>query len=591
MSHTDLRQEKSFTTLWTSNLLGLLFLVLNGFLTLSCTREPIPSELAPDLIIHSGRIVTVDEDFSITEALAIKGETLVAVGTNDEVVQLAGERTKIIDLEGKTVIPGIIDSHMHAFQYGLRAFKQLFFETEEILTKESVLETIKERADNTPPGEWIVIRGPYSLDFMEEGRLPDRWELDPVTPDHPLYWNVHGHVGQINSYAIKLAGITSRTRDPEGGLIERRSDGEPTGLLLESSAHVLVTRLIPDYSFEEKLDAEKKAVARFASAGITSLVNTGEDRENVLVLQELWRRKELVVRWHLAYWFRPADYNGKSYDQIEAAVRNVGPAIGFGDEWLKIGGIKLSLDGGIEGAYNREPFSQEAQQVLGEGWRGMLVWDKDTFRSVLRAAAKYDARMFVHVLGDAALDIALDTMEEVDQEYSIVGKRWTLEHGGLLPTRKNLEQAKRLGLVVSTQQAMGWSIGLSFKKSWGQKRGANLFPNRTWLDAGLVVKGGSDAAPIDPMFGIWSYVTRKDLAGEVSQPEQIISREEALRLYTINGAYGTFEEDVKGSIEVGKVADLVVLSDDLLTVPEEKIKDIEVLKTIIGGKIVYERQP
>lgn len=550
----------------------------------------IPPEMAPDRIFHHGKVVTVDKDFSLAEAVAIKDGKFIAVGKNAAVRRLAGRKTEMVDLGGKTVIPGIIDSHIHAFAYGLRAFKQLYFETGEIYTRERVLQIIKDRVARTPPGEWIVARGPDSLDFFKDGRLPNRWELDPVTPNNPLYWNVHGHVGQVNSYGLRLAGITRDTPAPKGGIIGRRADGEPTGLLLEGSAHAPVTRLLPQYTFNEKLEAVKRGAQRFAEVGITSVMSPGEDKANFPVLIELWRRKELVVRWYQLIWFRPTEYGGKSSEEIEAGVRNLGPAMGFGDEWLRLGGIKLALDGGIEGTYTREPYTEEAQSQFGRSWHGMLVWDVKDFKNILRAAAKNDVRMFVHQLGDLALDITLDTMEEVHKEYPLVGKRWSLEHAGILPTKRNLEQAKRLGLQASTQQPMGWSIGLSFKKNWGERQGSNFAPNKTWSKAGVIVKAGSDAAPFDPMFGIWTYVTRKDLNGVVSDPAEKVTRKEALRFYTINGAYGTFEEDIKGSIEVGKLADMVVLSDDLLTVPADKIKGIKVEMTVIGGKTVFERK-
>ena len=550
------------------------------------TNAPtVPDALAPDLILHGGKVVTVDNDFRIAEAVAIKDSRFVAVGRDDEVVRLAGQNTEVTDLQGKTAIPGIIDSHIHAFATGLRLAKQLNFSDREDLSVGGMLEEIRERADTTPSGEWLVVRGPYALDFINEGRLPDRWELDTVTGDHPFYLMMQGHLGVVNSRALELAGVTKDTPDPGGGSYMRDPEtGELTGIMLEWTAFDPFLKLMPDYDFDDKIDATIDVMKAFSAAGITSLLNPGESRDNVAVLVELSRRKELTVRWHVLYFAWAQEFAGRPYDEVAGALRGLGSANGFGDDRLRIGGIKIVADGGFEGAYMREPFMEE---TFGPGWRGIPTWDDESLRTVLRAANDNNVRPFVHELGDAALDMVLDAMDEADKERPILGKRWTLEHGGIMPSARNIEQIKRMGVVVSTQQPMGWAVGATTKRFWGAGRGGNMTPNRTWLDAGITVKGGSDVAPYDPMLGIWSYVTRKNMAGDDMDPAEAITREEALRLYTINGAYGTFEEDVKGSIEAGKLADLVVLSDDLLTVPEDRIREIKVLKTIVGGETVF----
>ena len=545
----------------------------------------IPDELAPDLIMHHGKIITADSDFRVAEAVAVKGSRFVAVGSNAYVLTMQGRHTDMVDLGGKTVIPGIIDSHIHAFGLGIRRAKHLSFSDYADLTLEGMLQAIGKRADATPAGDWMVVRGPHALDFISEGRLPTRWELDTVTGDHPFYLMMQGHLGVVNSRALELAGITKETPHPVGGRYLRdEATGDLTGGMLEMTAFDPFLRLIPDDSFEDKMEATRKVNEVFSTVGITSLLNPGESRGNIAVLEELWKRKELTVRWNVLYWAWAKDYAGKSYEESTAMLQNLGPASGLGDEWLKIGGIKLVADGGFEGAYMREPFLEDE---FGHGWRGIPLWEPEPLKTVLRAARDTNVGVFMHVLGDAALDLGLDAMDAVDAERSIAGRRWTLEHGGIQPTRRNLEQAKRMGIVVSTQQPMGWAVGATTRRFWGPERGGNMKPNRTWLDGGVVVKGGSDVGPFEPMLGIWSCVTRRNMAGEPMDPSEAITREEAIRLYTINGAYGTFEEDVKGSIEVGKLADFVMLSDDLLEVPEDKIKDIQVLATYVGGNEVF----
>jgi predicted amidohydrolase YtcJ len=545
----------------------------------------LPDQIAPDLILHNGKVVTVDSQFSIAQSVAIKGSRIVAVGSDQEMRAMAGRKTGYEDLGGKTVIPGLIDSHIHAFGIAVRRTKQLVFSEHHGLTLHSMLEEIKQWADITPPGEWVVSRGPHALDFIADGRLPDRWELDTVTGDHPFYLMMQGHLGVVNSRALELAGIDSNTPDPEGGRYYRHPEtGEPTGLMLERPAFQPFLRQIPDYTMEDKLQATREMNEIYASLGITSLLNPGEERDNVAALEELWRRKQLAIRWNTLYWVMPSQYAGKPYDEVADMLRGLGPANGFGDEWLRIGGIKLLADGGFEGAYMREPFMEDE---FGPGWRGIQMWDTESLTTVLRAARDTNCGVFIHELGDAALDQVLDVMDTVDQEKSITGRRWTLEHGGILPSAHNLEQARRMGIVVSTQQPMGWAVGATTRRFWGEKRGSNMKPNRTWLDAGVVVKGGSDVGPFDPMLGLWTCVTRTNVSGEPMDPSEAITREDALRIYTINGAYGTFEEDNKGSIEPGKLADMVVLSEDVLTVPEEQIRDIRVLTTYVGGREAY----
>ena len=551
------------------------------------SRSYVPDNLAPDLILHHGKIVTADDDFHVAQAVAIKDSKFVGVGGNQDVMGMAGRSTEVVDLGSKTAIPGIIDSHIHAFATGLRRSYQLNFSDYEIRSLEQMLKAIKERADSLPPREWIVVRGPHALDFITEGRLPTRWELDTVTGDHPFYLMMQGHLGVVNSRALQLAGVTKDVLDPVGGKYYRDSaTGDLTGVMLERAAFQPFLRLMRDYTFDEKLEATRRIMRSFSEVGMTSLLNPGESRENVAVLEELWRRKELTVRWNMLYFAFPPEYAHKSYEEVSDKLLRLGPANCFGDDWLKIGGIKIQADGGFEGAYMREPYLEDE---LGKGWRGIPTWDPESLETVFRAARDTNVGVFVHVLGDAALDMVLDAMDEVDRQGSILGRRWTLEHGGIHPTQRNLEQAKRMGIIVSTQQPMGWAVGATTRRFWGLERGSNMTPNRTWLDGGVLVKGGSDVAPFEPMLGIWSCVTRRNMAGEPMEPAQAISREEALRLYTVNAAYGTFEESTKGSIEVGKLADLVVLSDDLLAVPEDQIKDILVLSTYVGGKQVFSR--
>jgi len=554
----------------------------------NCAAAP-SSALEPDLILHDGHIVTVDFGFSIEQAVAIKDARFVAVGNNDEIMNLAGPGTSIIDLKGKTVIPGLIDSHIHAYDYGLHITKHVMFSTGEHLTIASMLERIRKWAEKTPPGQWIYARGPYSLDFIAEGRLPNREELDTVTPDNPFIMNMQGHVGAVNSEAIRIAGINGDTPDPKNGkFMKDPKTGKLTGILYEFPAFGPFLKHIPEYSLADKLNAVRKADEVFNSLGLTTVVNLWAALDDLAVLKRLALDNELTVRWNVMLKLTPADFAGKTREEVDDKLRAIGPPIRFGNDWLKLNGVKIIYDGFVETADMHKPYMQD---VFGKGWHGIKFWNKRTLKYVLLACAKNEVQVSIHVVGDAALDDVLNVMAEVDKEYPVAGRRWTLEHAGTMPTSTDIALAKRMRIIISTQQSMGWSIDESFKKSWGKKRGSYFAPNKTWLTSlgHPYLKAGSDNRPINPFIGFWAYITRKDVDGVVNHPEEALDRKDTLKLYTANGAYGMFEEKNRGSIEQGKLADLVVLDRDIMSVPVDEIKDMKPAVTIVGGKVVYKR--
>jgi predicted amidohydrolase YtcJ len=365
-------------------------------------------------------------------------------------------------------------------------------------------------------------------------------------------------------------------------------NGELNGWLLEDEA-LRVVFLFPGDSVEQTVEGIRSMSRRLNAVGITGVINqlagtaTGA---TFRALDRLRRQNELTLRWRFNYSLPGA----VALDEMREAIGNLGPPTGYGDEWLQLGALgELSFDGWwepMDTAYLREPYegSYSRQQGTGD-----LRYSIEMVRAICLAAAESDIQMSVHVAGSAALDELLNIYEEVNEVYPISSKRWTVEHGGFFPTPRNLAQAKKLGVIVATQQSISHYVPKALQEMLGERRAGNLFPNRTWLQAGIKVAGGSDfpGAPLSPLLGIYASVTRKTAIGELAAGEAI-SREEALQLYTINAAHISFEEGLKGSIEAGKLADFVVLSDDLLSVPEETIKDIEILMTAVGGKIVYE---
>ncbi|HUG88405.1 MAG TPA: amidohydrolase [Actinomycetota bacterium] len=544
--------------------------------------------LEPDLVLANGRVYTVDDDFSTAEAVAIKGDTIVGVGSTDEVRRLAGDDTRVVDLEGRTVVPGFMDSHLHPIYAGKNLPQVQFAECRTI---SEMLAMVKERADSLPAGEWFRGSNHWTPDQLEERRLPYRDELDGAAPDNPFWANTAFHRAMANSPALDACGINRDTPEKFAGgsgyVFKDPETGEPNGHLLETAMFCVMGQE-PPQGVEEVLEGIDRVQDLFLQNGITSVIDQGDVGPpfgNFQLMQRLHREGKLKVRWRMNHiGFEMAEMPVEAISDHIASLRVLS---GFGQDWLRMGAVgELVLDGFIEDNYSREPY---AEDTFGEGWRGILLFRPDTVMAICRAAAEHGLQMNVHVQGDGALDLALDTFESVHGGSPINGLRWTLEHGALTPTENNLRQIGEMGVVLSTQQPLYYWHSNDAIKFLGPEA-ENFFPNRTWHENGVFLRGGSDfdTAPLSPLFGIWTIVTRRNILGEVVGASQALPREEALKMYTRNGAISVFEDDVKGSIEPGKLADLAILSDDLMAVPEENIKDIEVAGTIVGGGAAYD---
>ena len=560
----------------------VFFLLLTAVFLANCGEGLVPEQVAADTIFYNGKVITVDESFSIASAMAIKDGRFLAVGQDEDMLSLAGLATDRIDLEGQTVVPGFIDSHIHAIRPTGHTVS--LDDTKSIA---EILTAFEEKARQVPPGTWIASFPFMSVDQIEERRLPNRWELDRVSPDHPAFIFYHGHLVAVNSRALREAGMTGATSQ-RGWVITDPSTGEPNGWLLEDVGQSMLSffsRGGPDDILEEI----QRISHDLNAAGITGVIyqTAGTPtRDSFKALAQLRREDALTLRWRFNYALPRA-----APEEIAETIASLGPPTGYGDEWLRMGGLgEISFDGWwepMDTAYVREPYAGSYSKHQGTG---DLRFTPEFLQAVCLAAAENDIQMSVHVAGSAALDELLDIYEAVNEVHPISDKRWTIEHGAFLPTEKNLQQAKTLGLIVTTQQSISYFNPQAIREMLGERRAANLFPNKTWLEAGVTVAGGSDfpASPLSPLLGIYASVTRKTISSELG-PEEAITRRQALELYTTNAARISFEENRKGSIEAGKLADFVVLSDDLLSVPEEEIKDIEVLRTVVGGKTVYEK--
>lgn len=537
----------------------------------------------PDIIFFNANVITVDSRFRKAQAVAIAGNRIVDVGKDEEVVKRAGPHTRRVDLGGKTVVPGFIDAHVHAIHLGVSLLPG-YVQFDHCRSIGDMLTAIARKAESTPLGEWVQGSGHFDYDLIQEGRFPGRWELDRAVPNHPFFMRIRGHLGVANSKAFEVLGITKNSPVPAGGYVFKDERGELSGLLLDNAVYDLAMPQLPRTSHEEWISAIRMMTQRFLREGITSAVN--QSGETWPYLQELHQRGELATRWQ-ANLQGSSNYFHRPVEAIPKAVRDLGPVTGHGDAWLRAGAIgELHSDGLIEAPWMHEPY---AQDEFGPGWKGLLRHDRETLRAICLAAADRGFQMEVHAAGDAAMEMVLDIYEEVNRQVSVRDRRWLVTHGGIFPSPRSVERARNLGIIVSTQQPVLWTQSHYYKRFWGEKSVANLFANRTWLEGGVLINGSSDVG-ISALLGIYMYVTRKNFFGETLGAEQAISREEALKLFTIYGAYSTFEEKLKGSIEEGKLADLAVLSDDPLTVPEEKIKEIQVLMTVVDGKIAYEKQ-
>lgn len=558
-----------------------------------------------DMILYNGKVVTVDKHFSIAQAVAVKDGVIVAVGKNDQILKLSSPETKRIDLQGKTVIPGLIDAHAHMDREGLKYINLSLAGARSI---DDIVTIIKGETKRAKPGEWIVTMPIGDPPFFEnvpailkEKRFPTRWDLDKVSPDNPVYirgiwgyWDKPPIVSVANSYVLRLANITKETLPPHQGIsiLKDPDTGQPTGVITEDSfvgsVEFSLLRMIPRFTYEQRVKALRDSQKMYLSRGVTSTYEGhGIAPEVIAVYKELHDRKELTIRSHLVISPTPA----LSVSELEAMMRDwaaYAAGKGFGDTVLRIGGIFI---GGI--GNNPDVARIRAMEAPYTGWAGFYYdhFSSERFRNVVLLAARYNLRVNVITSDRNSIDTTLSVFEEVNKAYPITDKRWVIQHPATFSPAQ-IDRFKKLNLIPEVIPAKStiWKGGSARLRALPKERQPEFAPFKSVMRAGLPLVLATDNAPYDPFVTLYATVARKDRdTGEVVLPDERLTREEALRAMTINGAYETFQEDVKGSIEQGKYADLAVLKDDYLSVQEDSIKDIEVLMTIVGGRIVYEK--
>ncbi len=541
-------------------------------------------DVAADLILYNGRVVTMDDAQPRATAVAVRDGRFVGVGDEADLRPLVGRRTERLDLGGRAVVPGLIDTHNHLSTTGLGLLQVSLDGCADIA---DLVGRIVARARTTRPGEWVVtaeVGEPAISHALAERRYPTRADLDPLLPDHPVCIQAP-HVLILNSAALERIGVHRDTPDPPGGAIGREPGGAPNGLFFERPAMALVERHLPPLTHADRVAGIRLACQAYNRAGLTSVCEHGASLAAVAAYQELWARGELTVRAYLHVGLEPTLSLAETDDFMAHLAFTAGP--GFGDDWLRVGGLKVFVDGGvgIGTALMRERY----RTASGGLSRGMQVLPTDKLLWILRLANKYGLRMAQHDSGGAAIDLVLDCYERVNRERPIADRRFVLVHCQF-PSEANMAAIKRLGAVVVTQTVFLYSMGLGYVRYLGPVLANQAIPLRRWLDAGVPVALGSDAPvnPYAPLLGLWHAAAREDRqSGQVIGADQRVTVAEALRAYTVAGAHVTFDEGKKGCISPGQLADLVVLDDDPLTCPLERVKDLAVELTMVGGRVVH----
>jgi predicted amidohydrolase YtcJ len=532
----------------------------------------------PDLILHHGKVVTVDPQFSIAEALAIVGDRFLAVGSHADVEDLAGPETRRLHLNGRTVLPGIFDGHVHASSLGVNLGK---VDLSEATSIDDVQRRIAAAAAEREPGEWIEASPQWHETSLAEHRLPTRRELDAAAPHHPVYVpRGTRFFAAANTAALRAAGYDRNTPDPPGGRLGRDAGGELDGFLENPLAFEPVRRLVPPLTPAGRDQALARAQRALNAVGITSAIDPALTAEDVRAYQHRWENGAMTVR---TTGIIAPDRSVPLHSSAEDLLRFLdGWALtsGFGDDRFRIGPFKLWVDGFIETAWLKDCYANDPS------FHGVQAVPRDVLLAVMRRANELDWQVALHVVGDAAIEMALEVFADVDRERSIAGRRWTLMHA-LFPTPRAMQLCKQLGVCVSIQQGFSYTYGETMVKLWGRERAAYATPHRRWLDAGFKPAGGSDVMPFNPFISWWSMVTRETKTAGILGAEYATTRREAIEMYTVNPPFLTFEERLKGSIERDKLADLVVLSADPLSCPTDEIKSIRPLATVVGGEVVY----
>ena len=535
----------------------------------SCAPTPDPA----DLVLLGGSVVTLSEA-GVAEGIAIRGDRIVAVGSSSEVRAYVGPETRVVELDGRSVIPGLADNHFHGIGGGPGV------DLSRARSIADVVEAVAARAAEIRAGEVIRTNSDWHEGQLAEQTLPYRDDLDRATSDHAVVVVRGGHEYILNSAALARWSIDESTPAVSGGRIGRYEDGRLNGELVDRAKNFVVLPPVPERSEADMLAALAESHRTLNSRGLTSIRYPGSSPFQYGALQQLKETERLNIRVEFLL-------RAPRSPQSLAQIMNEWPAPGAGDAWLKIGGVKLGVDGGFEGGLMREPY----EEPWGEGgaFSGLQTVPREPFVETVRALHASGWRVATHAVGDAAIDLVLDAYEVANADAPLQGLRWVIEHG-FIPRDDQFPRMRALGLSVAAQDHL-YLAAPSLAEYWGEDRAAWTTPLRAYLDADIPVSLGTDSpvVPYDPWWVLHHFTTRETISAGVFGADQRVTRLEALRAATEGYAYLTFSEDERGSLEVGKLADLAVTAMDYLTCADPCLESMQVDLTVVGGRIVWER--
>ena len=550
----------------------------------------------PELIIHHGKIITVDSKFAVVDAMAVHGDRIVATGSNDRILALAGPKTQQIDLQGKTVLPGLMDSHLHAVSSAMFEFDHSVPDME---TLGDVLNHVQARAKALRNGEWVVVSQVF-ITRLRDQRYPTRRELDKAAPNNPVLFRT-GPDAVLNSQALKLNGIDKKYVVPAGVPCRVERDGvtaEPTGILRNCDVKYKSPEKQP--TREDYLRRVRMLLADYNSVGITSISDGDTSDEDVEIFKRLKESRQLTCRTFMVLHVEAKE----PFDKIEARIHQAAQnPLHQPNDMLWLRGIKSFLDGGMltGSAYMLQPWGvSRVYSITDPTYRGMRYIEPERLYRLARLALENGFQFTVHAVGDAAVQAIVEAYERVNRDFPVHDLRPSITHANFM-TADIIHKMRELGIVANLQPDWLYLDGATLQKQFGDARLEYFQPYKTLFEQGVVVGGGSDHMQkigsfrsinqYNPFLGMWITLTRQPRwTDRPLHLKQRLTREQAIRLYTINNAYLTFEEKSKGSLEEGKLADFIVLDRDILTCPLDEVKDIQVDETYLGGRQVYRRR-
>ena len=558
--------------------LGLTAILVGGFSLRDWLRlapaaaQARPAGHEPDLVVVNARVYTMEPAQPRAEAFAVKNGRFLAVGSTADIRNIITRGTRVIDAEKMTVTPGFIDTHCHPSGIG-----ELYGVNTDLRSIEAIKTALRKKAAQVPPGYWVV---GFKFDDtkLKDSRPLHRRDLDEACPDHPVEVNHRGgHTSWYNSRAFELAGVTRETPDPRGGRFTRDAAGELTGMVAEYARAVFAKvgkreEFTPEQQRERARAGMKHMSALLTAAGLTTVHDAGAGRERILAYEDAYQAGELR---HRAYFM----VRGR---EVFEGFKAAGLYTGFGNEWVRLGGVKYAADGSAS-----ERTMRMSTPYVGKNDYGILTMTQDEIHEAVEDAHRHNFQVGIHANGDVTIDMVLKAYERVLERWPHPDRRHRIEHCSLI-NPDLLKRIKATGTIPTPFWTYIHYHGEKWKE-YGDEKMRWMFAHRSFLDAGVRVPGASDytPGPFEPLMAIQSMVTRKDFEGRLWGPNQKVSVEEALRVGTLNGAYASYEEHAKGSIAVGKLADFVMLQKDPHDVDPDQIKNIKVVRTVVGGKTMF----